>query len=500
MKCYKPKSHYFSHVDTRFLLEFLPTTMFRLAGIFLVSVYTSMLKIFMFISKYLCGSKNEKNGSNISAKHSQKDNEVVSEMSNAVELQRHKDSCENIAKTEDSVFLQSRWISNTSNSEFVSEKSVSGHIEEPRNVKIMVQEIFLGSEENLVNRNLDREIHPRDSLDKNLEISVEGIEFSNEVDSWKSANLEANDQTKHEDIKEDGNIDQTCVAIQDSMLENLNVVYIQLEAFSVNPTDISKKETITDSWNSASDEENESDVLWEHHNLVQQLKMELKNCRIRVLPTISEEFETSKMLEDLKPLKIDQKFEYKDVMKEIQKFYKIYAEKMHKLDVLNYQTLNAISFLQMKDSKVLSRCKKISASPHLYLSKIWPSKARKIYADTMEKPITDMHRVLELVYLGQLCLSWEILFWLYVKAQEIMEYDSKQHRLYNRAAEEFQKFHVLLQRFMEDEQFQGPRILNYVKNRCMVRVLLEVPMIKGKISELETKRRKSERKIDKLLS
>ncbi|GKB10977.1 putative ribosomal protein L34Ae [Tanacetum coccineum] len=93
------------------------------------------------------------------------------------------------------------------------------------------------------------------------------------------------------------------------------------------------------SWDFDSDEE---DVLLEHQQLIGQMKMELKNTRTGGLPTILEECETPRVKEDLKPLKIDEKLEHRDLMAEIQKFYKSYNDKMKKLDVLNYQTLQAI--------------------------------------------------------------------------------------------------------------------------------------------------------------
>ncbi|KAL2546759.1 uncharacterized protein Fot_15992 [Forsythia ovata] len=241
------------------------------------------------------------------------------------------------------------------------------------------------------------------------------------------------------------------------------------------------------SWDSDSEDEDECDILLEHQHLVQQMKMELKSSRIRGLPTISEECETPKMVEDLKPLKIDHKFEYKDIMDEIQKFYKSYKERMRKLDILNYQTLHAISFLQLKDSEVFTSVKKKSA---LTLKPTWPMKVRRVYVDPTLKSVVEMHRDLELVYVGQLCLSWEILCWQYVKAKELLEYDAQGFHSYNRVAEEFQQFQVLMQRFMEDEPFQGPRIQNYVKNRCMIQSLLQVPIIKDDC--LDKKERREE--------
>ncbi|KAI3467349.1 hypothetical protein Pfo_024012 [Paulownia fortunei] len=512
LKFYKLKSH-ITNVDTRFLREFVPTTMFR-------------SKLFI-----------EENGSNFCANHSEKDDQVVPKKSivvlssglaekESLELQRGKDTCGHIADAEDSVFLHSGLVANTENSEL---ENIGGGkadspfkspcpeeiYEENENLnffdskKFRVEGIDSVESEVLEDQVLSYEVEllPQSQFSR-PDVNQESIAAGNEIligektDSsdkallevddtinWKSGFLEATDLRRPEDIKEECNND----LLRTERAEDLDDEYLELEPLTVNLTDISKEsfccgdakkaeklhepestnsegmasvdglQENKDSWDSDSDDEDESDVLWENQHLVQQMKMELKNCKIRGLPTISEEYETPKMLKDLKPLEIDQKFEYKDIMEEIQKFNKIYTEKMWKLDILNYQTLHAISFLQLMDSKVFTAGKKKSASAPCDLRKIWSCKVERIYVDPTHKLIMEMHRDLELVHVGQLCLSWEILCWLYVKAQELMEYDSKVRHSYNRVA---------------DEPFQGPRILNYVKNRCMVHSLLHVPTIK----------------------
>nr|GMD00352.1 uncharacterized protein LOC109161808 isoform X2 [Ipomoea batatas] len=240
-------------------------------------------------------------------------------------------------------------------------------------------------------------------------------------------------------------------------------------------------------WDSDSDEEedDELDILLQHQNLVQQIKMEMRNSRIRCLPTISEECETPKMADDLKPLKIDEKLEYKDRVEEIQKFYKCYAEKMRKLDILNYQTLNAISFLQLKDSETFTLGKKslFSSNKLLPLPSLFGNKLRRIYVDQTHKSISELSHNLEVVYVGQACLSWEILCWQYGKTKELLEYDARGHRAYNHVAGEFQQFQVLLQRFVEDEPYQGHRLQYYAKNRCILRSFLQVPALKDDCSK-----------------
>lgn len=105
----------------------------------------------------------------------------------------------------------------------------------------------------------------------------------------------------------------------------------------------------------------------------------------------------------------------------------------------------------------------------------------------MMKFVVELQSDLELVYVGHMCLSWEILYWQYGKALELWESDPRGVCMYNEVAGDFQQFQVLTQRFIEDEAFQGPRVQNYVKSRCALRNLLQVPLIKG--TNLKTRHR-----------
>lgn len=238
-------------------------------------------------------------------------------------------------------------------------------------------------------------------------------------------------------------------------------------------------------------ESDEDDFEWEHEEIVEQLKLELKNSRQGGLATIIEEVEdeeeqeqeekeSPRVVEELKPLKIEVKLEFNDQMDQIEKVYKSYAEKMRKLDILNYQTMHALGLLQLKDPLKLISIPKSTISNGIISQNLWPRKSTKITSDPFLKLVHQLYIDLELVYVGQICLSWEILCWLHMKAIELQQYDSQQrsHR-YNHVAGEFQLFQVLMQRFIENEPFQGgPRIQNYVKNRCVIRNLLHVPAIK----------------------
>lgn len=236
------------------------------------------------------------------------------------------------------------------------------------------------------------------------------------------------------------------------------------------------------------DEDDEDEFEWENDEVMEQIKLELKNARQGGLATILEEEEeereySSKVVEEkIKPLSIEEKMEYKDHIVEIQKVYKCYAQKIKKLDVLNFQAMHAIGLLQLKDPPKLFLMQKSTVQqvkPLVIPQNLWPRKAQKNAIDPMLKLVNELHRDLEIVYVGQICLSWEILCWQHEKIKELKKYDSPRPRRYNLVAGEFQLFQVLMQRFLEDEPFrQDHRVQNYVKNRCVIRNLLQVPIIK----------------------
>ncbi|KNA22878.1 hypothetical protein SOVF_029860 [Spinacia oleracea] len=226
------------------------------------------------------------------------------------------------------------------------------------------------------------------------------------------------------------------------------------------------------------DEQMGTDVLLEQKELIRQMKKEMRQLKISGLPTILEESESPRVEEDLRPLRIDERIGHKDRMDEIQTFYRRYLDKMRKLDILSQQTMYSIGLLQLKNQD-LALNKKVSVPvvKSLLAQNFWSNKLRK--HDPVQKLIRDLQRDLELVYVGQLCLSWEMLKWQHHKAEELQAHDPDGFRQHNQVAGEYQKFQVLLQRFTEDEPFhQGPRVQHFVKSRCSLPSLLQVPLIK----------------------
>ncbi|KAJ1399713.1 hypothetical protein SESBI_30131 [Sesbania bispinosa] len=249
------------------------------------------------------------------------------------------------------------------------------------------------------------------------------------------------------------------------------------------------------------DDSHKFDAQWEHQDLIEQLKMELNKVRATGLPTILENSE-SKIMEDLKPWKIDEKFQHGSTINELPKFYKSYRERMRKFDILNYQKLYALGSLESKDLlQTFSSLENSSPAISSFLQHIFHlNRHKNSGSDPMKRFIREFYSDLEMVYVGQLCLSWEFLQWEYERALELWESDHYRLQRYNEVAGEFQQFQVLLQRFIENEPFQGPRVENYVRNRCAMRNLLQVPVIREDNTKEEKKFRTSNADKDAITS
>ncbi|XP_039065325.1 uncharacterized protein LOC120210694 [Hibiscus syriacus] len=136
------------------------------------------------------------------------------------------------------------------------------------------------------------------------------------------------------------------------------------------------------------DSEFESDDDDEDAEFMERLRMEMKMARTGGLPTILEESDSPpKMVEQLGPLKIEEKYDHKDHIAEIQKVYKSYRDKMRKLDILNSQTMHAISLLQLKDPVRVSGTSGKASAPgvkSLLSQNVWLLKQRKAGAEPMK--------------------------------------------------------------------------------------------------------------------
>lgn len=86
---------------------------------------------------------------------------------------------------------------------------------------------------------------------------------------------------------------------------------------------------------------------------------------------------------------------------------------------------------------------------------------------------------LELVYVAQTCLSWEALHHHYRKVKALIA-SSANGVFYGNIAERFQKFEILIERFMENERGgKSKRYRTYVQRRSSIKSLLQVPPVSG---------------------
>lgn len=217
----------------------------------------------------------------------------------------------------------------------------------------------------------------------------------------------------------------------------------------------------------------EYENVWEHDDLIDQLKRELKKVKGFGLATIYEESESPKSIEDLKPWKSDENMFMVNMKNDLHKYHRSYKEIMRRLDVLNYEKMYSICFLNLKDPPGVMHK---PAVPSIVSNVFFPYH-NKSNSDSSKKYMKEVQSYLELVYVGQTCISWEILCWQYEKAREIQSYDPYRYYQFNQVAAEFQHFQVILQRFIDNECLQGTRLQNYVKNRCVLQTLLQVPLI-----------------------
>lgn len=92
----------------------------------------------------------------------------------------------------------------------------------------------------------------------------------------------------------------------------------------------------------------------------------------------------------------------------------------------------------------------------------------------------DPYHELEAAYVAHVCLSWEALHSQYMQLCQIIASDPDDITCYGYAAQQFQQFQVLLQRFIENEPFeQGNRVEIYARTRKSMPKLLHVPYFRG---------------------
>ncbi|XP_010551543.1 PREDICTED: uncharacterized protein LOC104822123 isoform X2 [Tarenaya hassleriana] len=442
-----------------------------------------------------------------------------------------------VKKDETLDFPESSLVSVSRRYEFLSDNSViSGFIEEPKAVSFVVHGVFLGSDESKGHAVHEKPEDFSDLQEKPKTVREDSIESRILEKMWEKSDdssescfalenkLESSDDflTEHvkkgmvvceliscgADVKAEV-VHENCVGDGEEVRETTTEEslsedddFIELRPGSEILDIVDEEDLIQREEFSMSFEENEdcynfdddSDDDDEHNDAIERLKTELRSARTGGLATILEESEAP--FEEPKPLKIDAKFELKDRMAEIQKVYRSYVAKMRKLDVLDSQTMHSISLIKLKDSTQPSSRIKDSSFPAAkspLRQNLWPFKKQQLERDPVERLVKDVSRDFETVYVGHLCLSWEILHWQYLKVVEFEQHDPKGTRQYNLVAGEFQLFQVLMQRFLENEPFRScPRTENYLKSRRCFHNFLQVPLVRDDRSSSKTSRCRNE--------
>ena len=92
----------------------------------------------------------------------------------------------------------------------------------------------------------------------------------------------------------------------------------------------------------------------------------------------------------------------------------------------------------------------------------------------------DPYQILETAYVAHVSLSWEAIHCTYMHLSLILAAQPENPTTYSCAAQAFQQFQVLLQRFVENEPFeQGSRVEIYARSRSSLSKLLQVPTFQG---------------------
>ncbi|KAA8540161.1 hypothetical protein F0562_024276 [Nyssa sinensis] len=158
--------------------------------------------------------------------------------------------------------------------------------------------------------------------------------------------------------------------------------------------------------------------------------------------------------------------------------YEKYCEQMLFFDRLSAQRLNEVgSHIPSTPSPRSASRKLTSPLRCLSLKKIEEPENE---TEHLQQLGNDPYLDLEMVYVSQVCLTWEALHCQYTQLSQKISCQPENAACYNHSAQQFQQFQVLLQRFIENEPFeQGLRAEIYARTRNSLPKLLQVPNVQG---------------------
>ncbi|CAI9109712.1 OLC1v1009586C1 [Oldenlandia corymbosa var. corymbosa] len=193
----------------------------------------------------------------------------------------------------------------------------------------------------------------------------------------------------------------------------------------------------------------------------------LSSVNISNLPNLELEFHSDENHDVFVPSSPDES-EFVDrislKVEELDSFYVKYEERMKWFDLLSLERAYGIDAIQnMRFGRAG------------FLESMVPA---GLLEQTKEKLMKSLSSDYELVYVAQSCLSWEALHHQYRKVEEAIANSNELRFFHKDSAERFREFHILLERFVEDEQIStGQRHSKYVQRRFSQKKLLQVPQL-----------------------
>ncbi|XP_011625753.1 uncharacterized protein LOC18440719 isoform X2 [Amborella trichopoda] len=157
--------------------------------------------------------------------------------------------------------------------------------------------------------------------------------------------------------------------------------------------------------------------------------------------------------------------------------YEKYAEKMLFFDRLSAQLIQESDYVDSSSALRRTPSKKLSWSLR---RNSWGKKELEEEAENLQQNQDKPLQSLEIVYISQLCLTWEVLHFQYKQICGKLESESEPEPespiCYSHVAQQHQQFQVLLQRFLENEPFEkGSRPEIYAHTKKSFPKLLHVP-------------------------
>ncbi|XP_074375088.1 uncharacterized protein LOC141716807 [Apium graveolens] len=176
---------------------------------------------------------------------------------------------------------------------------------------------------------------------------------------------------------------------------------------------------------------------------------------------------------------------HQEAEEEVDLFYKNYADRMRWFDVLSHDRTCGIKAILNQQHFVGHGLSVDQSIVPMNFSEFQHSDPYNDDNGVRKRLLRSLESDLEMVYVAQTCLSWEALHHQYRKVKALVA-SSSNGGFYDKIAERFQKFQILVERFMENERVgKGKRYWTYIQRRSSIKSLLQVPAVSGYVEETD---------------